>query len=314
MDIYDYKKTNATNLADLVALVNQVASQQYTLDYFQKKYQTPWSGGQYHAWIAYEKSTGQAVAVAAALPFMMTLPDGTHAPVTQMIETFTLPEHRGRGLMTTLAKKLLAEHRDSGTELFFGLTNQNNVYGFVHKLGFTHTGTMSYCRIKIRTFPLEALCRRAGIPALFRWWAGIVIRPYLAPAGTVLPNAAQAEGYASVWHDELFFGYKSFTFNRICRLSGIDAWLKFESGLLVGDVVLPETCSDGQFDQWMQELKRIARRAGLRQIIFQTYDGSQLAVQLSKRYPLYPSWSMCCLAPGDLAAKMRFCYGDFDTF
>ncbi|GEM_PF-1169412 len=318
MDPYEYKKIDANNLADLVFLVEKVTGKQLSVRYYHKKYSTPWGGGQYHGWLAYGKSSGQVVSVAAALPLCAVLPDGRKVPMTQMIETFTLPEHRGRGLMSRMVKMIIAEHKEAGTRLFFGLLNQNNEYGFVHKLGFTKTHSMEYYPLKINTFPLEALCRRGRFSWLFRWWADRVIAAYRAPPGFVLENSALAEGFGSVLHDQLFFQYKSFTLNQLCRFNGIDAWLKFESGLLVGDVGLPENCSDAQFDQWLLTLQKIARRMGLRKIFFQTYPESRLREKLAARMPPHVSWSVCCLA-GDsemrpFLEEMRFGFGDFETF
>jgi GNAT superfamily N-acetyltransferase len=318
MERYEYKRITPDNLSDVVFLVKKIAQKRLSVAYYQKKYNTPRSGGQYSGWLAYEKSSGQVVSVAAALPLYGILPDGQKVPVTQMIETFTLPEHRGKGLMTFLVKKILEEHENAGTRLFFGLLNQNNVHGFVRKLGFTHTGTMEYFRLKINTFPLEALCRRCRIPGVFRWWARKTTNRYLAPKGFVLKNSTQEEGYAGVLHDAPFFAYKSFTLNNLYRFDGIDTWLKLESGLLVGDVSLPENYPDFQFDQWLSTLRKIARHTGLRQIIFQAHPDTRLGQKLSARFQAHPSWSVCCLA-GDAAmepvlAQMRFCYGDFETF
>lgn len=141
---------------------------------------------------------------------------------------------------------------------------------------------------------------------------------YLAPQGLVLASSVQAEGFAGVLHDAAFFAYKSFTLNNLYRFDGIDSWLKFESGLLVGDVLLPENCPDLQFDHWLSTLRKIARHAGLRQIIFQAHPDSRLGQKLAARFLSHPSWSVCCLA-GDaemepFLEKMRFGYGDFETF
>jgi GNAT superfamily N-acetyltransferase len=319
MEGYNLKRIDPENLADLVFLVKKVANKRLTKTYYEKKYNTPWAGGQYHGWLAYDANSGQVVSVAAALPLQAVLPDGKQVPVTQMIETFTLPEHRGRGLMTYLVKKILQEHQQAGIRLFFGLLNQNNVHGFVKKLGFTHTGTMVFYKLKVNTFPLEALCRRCRMPNLFRWWAQRILPPFLAPCDALpLSNSVLSEGCAGVLHDDRFFKYKSFSFNKLCRFSGIDAWLKFESGLLVGDVGLPENCPDSQFDDWLSTLQKIARQAGLRQVVFQAHPHSQLSQKMSARFTPHPSWAVCCLAADEemkpFLSKMRFGYGDFETF
>lgn len=319
MEAYHFKRIEPDNLADLVFLVKKVAKKQLSTDYYRKKYSTPWAAGRYHGWLAYDAQTGQVVSVAAALPLRAGLPDGRQVPLTQMIETFTLPEHRGKGLMTFMVNKILAEHKEQGTPLFFGLLNQNNVHGFVKKLGFTFTGKMVRFQLKISTFPLEALCRRMGVPGLYQRWANRVLAPFFAPPDAPpLPNSVVREGNTGVLHDEQFFKYKSFTFNRLCRFAGIDTWLKFESGLLVGDVGLPDHCPDAQFDEWLATLRVIARRAGLKQILFQTHPQSQLGRMLAARYEAKSSWAVCCLAANEdwqpLLDTMRFGYGDFETF
>jgi len=318
MEAYEFKRITPENLSDVAFLVKALMKKQLSVPYYQKKYNTPWSDGQHYGWLAYEKSSGQAVAVAAAIPFYAVLPDGNTAPMTQLIESFTMPAHGRRGLVTRLIQKTLEDEIDAGVRLFYGLTNQNNVYAFVHKLGFTRVGQMEYYEIRTNTFPLEALCRRCRVPGLYRWWAEKIIAPYLAPGDFVLNNSVLEEGYAGVLHDRPFFAYKSFSFNRLCRFAGIDSWLKFESGLLVGDVLLPDKCSDAQFDEWLSTLQKIARRAGLRKIIFQTYPGSRLHEKLSARFQAHPSWAICCLtsdaAMQPFLEKMRFGYGDFDTF
>lgn len=318
MELYLIRPISAQNLSDVVRLVHQVAQKRWSVAYYQKKYETPWAGGQYHGFLAYERSTGKAVAVAAALPMLGVLPNGQRIRLTQMIETFTLSEHRGKGLMTHLANKILEAQQVDGVQMFFGLLNQNNVHGFVRKLGFTATETMQYFEVKVRTVPLEALCRRLRIPAIFRWWAGLVLREYRAEHATVLTNSLLAEGFGGVLHDVNFFSYKSFTFNYLCHFNGLDAWLKLESGLLVGDVCIPPETSAEQWEAWQRSLKHLAHRAGLRKIIFQASPDTELGRRLAMQYEGRPSWWVCCKTTDPslekLLPQMRFGYGDFETF
>ncbi len=317
-NIYEFRRIGLENLSDMVGLVENVSRKSQSLERYRKKYLTPWSEGQFHGWLAYERSSMKAVSVAAALPLFARFPDGRELPITQMTETFTLPEHRGKGLMTAMVGTIINEQIALGTHLFFGLLNQNNVHGFIEKLGFTHIGKMNHHTIKIKTFPLEALCRRCKIPALFQWWANKITSPLLLTSGEPLNNSAQEEGYGGVLHDNRFFSYKSFTYNKRCRIAGIDCWLKFETGLLVGDALIPENCPEVKFDDWLACLIGLARRAGLHQIIFQSHPSSRLGQKLSARIQDQPSWSVCVLADGDdiqsIQDKLRFCYGDFETF
>lgn len=319
MEQYAYKKIEVGNLSELVFLINAVGNKRLDIDYLRKKYDTPWAKGEYFGWLACDKSSGRAVAAAVALPLTGVLPDGRRVSMMQMVDTQTLPAHRGRGLMTRLMQLLLEDLKNRGTQLFFALANQNSVHVVVREqLGFTVTLTMECYLPEVATFPFEALCRKLRIPGLFRWWAEKVIAPFLASGRFILENSALAEGYGGVLHDPSFFAYKSFSFNRPCYFSGIGCWLKFESGLLVGDVLLPADCPDSQFDEWLSTLNKIARRMGLRKIVFQTWPQSRLSTKLSARYPARPSWALCCRAADPVLQpyleKLRFVYGDFDSF
>lgn len=318
MDNYELQPITPDRLTDVVRLVESIVKKRLSPAVYQRKYHTPWVTEPRYGWLAYDTATGQPAAVVAAQALRLVLPDGSDVPVTHLVETFTAPAHQGRGLMTRLVRQVVEEHQAQGTQLFFGLTNQNNVYGFVNKLGFTNNGTMEYFQIKTGAFPLEALCRRVGLSGLFRWWAGQVLRPLLAPAGSVLPNSVQADGFVGLLHNREFFEFKKFTFNHLCSFKGIDAWLKFNTGLLVGDVQLPPDCPEATFDAWLATLLRLARRLGLRQVVFQTFEGSQLRRHLVRHYPANASWSMCCLGTAPdlqpLVERMRFGYGDFDSF
>jgi GNAT superfamily N-acetyltransferase len=315
---YTFREITPQNLADIVFLVKKVIGKQLSVAYYQKKYDTPQANGKYHGWLAYDAG-GQPVSVAAALPTLVQLPDGQQLPATQMIETFTLPEHRGKGLMTTMVQKILDTHNAAGIGLFFGLLNQNNVHPFTKKLGFVQTHTMQYYAISTGAFPLEAIARRTGLSAWYNRWLKNRLLPYITSEdATILPNSILQEGFAGVVHDAAFFAYKKFSMNRLCQFEGIDSWLKFESGLLVGDVVLPADCDQAQFDRWLAQLVLLAKKMGLRRIFFQTFEGARLDAFLQKNYVPQPSWAPCLLGTNtEMKASLyqfRFGFADFETF
>ncbi len=314
---YQFKEITAQNLGDIVFLVKKVTGKRLSVAYYQKKYDTPQANGLYHGWLAYD-TEGRPVSVAAALPTLVQLPNGQQVPATQMIETFTLPEHRGKGLMTVMVQKIIDAHRAAGVKIFFGLLNQNNVHPFTKKLGFTQTHTMRYYGINTGALPLEAVARRLGFTTWYRLWLNRCLVPYLAPAGSVLPNSALLEGYGGVVHNTAFLAYKKFSMNYLCQFEGIDSWLKFESGLLVGDVVMPPDCTQVQFDTWLDQLLVLARKTGLRRIFFQTFEGARLDVFLQKKHTPQPSWAPCCLGTdAEMQAalpQLRFGFADFETY
>ncbi len=314
---YQFKEITAQNLGDIVFLVKKVTGKQLSVAYYQKKYNTPQANGQYHGWLAYDPA-GSPVSVAAALPTLVQLPNGQQVSATQLIETFTLPEHRGKGLMTVMVQKILDAHRAAGVKIFFGLLNQNNVHPFTKKLGFTQTHTMHYYVLRTGAPPIEAVLRRLGLAFLYKLWLKNRMKSYLAPAEMILPNSVLMEGYGGVVHNAAFFAYKIFSMNRLCHFEGIGSWLKFESGLLVGDVALPTNCTQAQFDIWLNQLLVLAKKTGLRRIFFQTFEGARLDCFLQKKHEPQPSWSPCCLGTDAemdaILPQLRFGFADFETY
>lgn len=314
---YDFRRIGLDNLSDIAGLVEKVSRKRQSLERYRKKYLTPWSSGRPSGWIAIQKSSGIPVAFYAALHLYCQFPDGSHAPITQFIDSFTLQEHRGKGLMSYMMEMILQEHRQCGTAFFFGLANPNS-HGFLKKMNFRHIETMNYFKLKINTLPLEAICRRFRILQLSRWWIRKVFKQYNITGKSSMDNSAIGEGHGGVLHNRQFFEYKSMSFNQLCTIAGIDCWLKFDTGLLIGDVILEKSCTEDKFNEWIKLLKRLAAYAGLHQILFQADPRSILGRKLASRMKPNPSFAVFCKAEGEVdPSKMNdmvFCYGDYDSF
>lgn len=313
-DHYDFRPIAGERLADVAALVGRMTKKKRPTSYYLQKYAAPLSEGKCLGWLAYANE--HPVSVVGALTFEAVLPDGARVPVAHIIESFTLPAHSGRGLMTRLIRKTMEDLSQQGVRLFYVLPNQ--YHGFLNKLGFRQVGQMTWFELPVSVIPVEALCRRLGLNAWYRRWARHRIMPYRLAEGAILENAVLSEGFGGVVHDRKFFQYKTFSYNAFYRLAGVECWLKFESGLLVGDVSLPESLSNAQVESWLAALGELARRAGLRKVLFQAQPGTRLYKVLKTRLPPQPSWVVCCRTEvpewQEFLPQMRFGYGDFDTF
>lgn len=80
-----------------------------------------------------------AVAMYAAAPVPVRV-NGSAASAIQSFDTLTLPEFRGRGLFTTLARTVYEAAGNSGECAVFGFPNANSVPGFTRSLGWTVPG------------------------------------------------------------------------------------------------------------------------------------------------------------------------------
>lgn len=314
---YRLESVTDARLVDIVRLARLVTGKRYSPDYYRKKYNTPLFNGKFYGYITYN-AHNQPVSSVMALPFALQLPNGQSGIIYSLADAFTLPECRGKGMMTQMIERLMKTHGTQPGCVFLGISNQNTEPLVTQKLGFVKTHQMYYVTINTGALPLEAISRRLGLKALYHQWLEKKIQPFVVSKDIVLGNSVFSEGFGGMVHDQLFQQAKCYTFNRICQFDGIRSWLKFETGLLVGDVLLPDHCTQDQFDNWLFFLHQLSLRAGLRQIIFQTYEESRLYNLLRSRHTSGPSWAIClktndaALTP--LLKQLRFVYADFETF
>lgn len=309
--MYQFRPITDDNLSDVAAVFQSVVQKTVTTRYLRSKYKTPWSKGQMWGFIAYEASTGKPVAVAGALPCLIVA-GGRNILAAQTMDTLTDPAHSGRGLMTTLLRMTTEALSAEGIQLFFGFCNQNSHHLYIQKLGWQQLFKMECYFLPGAVFPMEALLRRSGLTFLWRFFAKKILGRYASPLEG-FPNSLEAEGYSYVLHDTAYFRYKNFTFNCLANIAGTLAWIKADGGLLVGDV----QCNTGtDFDAFLRGAQQLARRLGLRRVIFQVSPGTRLQTELVKRIPTHGSWVVVAqdLTQSADLATLRFTYGDVDTY
>lgn len=309
--MYVFHPLGEENLRDVVFLFKSVVRKRVTTAYLRRKYLTPWGHGRMWGFIAYTEADKRPVAMAAAL--ICLIRDGDRQiRAAQTMDTLTCAGHTGRGLMTELLRRTITTLKAQEVAVFFGFCNQNSRHAYVKKLGWQHLFNMECYLMPARTLPLEAISRRLRLDILWRYFGKKMLEKYKSPVRS-FPNALTLEGFGGVLHDEAFFEYKTFTFNHIVELGGMLCWIKAQGGLLIGDVPFsPET----DVDRLLQELRRLARRLGLRQVIFQVSPGTRLQQELSVRLRPRGSWAVVADAgeSGLELAALRFDYGDVDTF
>ena len=309
--MYQFRPITEENLNDIVFLFRTVVRKTVSARYLQRKYSSPWSEGRFWGFMAFDEATGKPVAMAMALPCCM-VSEGRRVPAAQTIDTFTAPSHTGRGLMTSLLRLTIEDLEAHGIRLFFGFCNQNSLFVCLQKLGWTQLLRMEYYLLPGAAVPLEAILRRCGLFFLWRFFVEKILDKYTLTS-EFLPNALLDEGYSGMLHDAAYFQYKRFTFNRLVNISGTRVWIKAEGGLLVGDVQFgPET----DFDALLNGLRKLARRLGLRRVVFQASPQTRLQAELSRRLAPHTSWIVVGKTsdPALDLTTLRFSYADIDTF
>lgn len=307
---YRIERLSATNIYDLIPLFKGVFGKSVSRQYVEAKYDTAYLGIQYLGHLCYD---GEApIAYYGAMPFMIDY-QGRKVLAAQSGDAMTMPGYNGKGIFTRLGNRTDELLEREGIALVYGWPNQNSYYGYVNKLNWLHTENMQRYEIKVLGFPLEKLSRM--VPLLRPWYekrAQRLLAGYASSKKQLASSVIDKE-FGGTLRDEEFFSYKAFLGNVLADVAGVTVWLKADTRLLIGDMQLTDEAAMLQAET---ALKTLARKLGVPAIIFQVSPGAPLDTWFSKRYQPVESWAIGYKNyAGDIPLeKLRFTYGDLDTF
>lgn len=231
----------------------------------------------------------------------------------QMVDVATSSAHRGRGLFVALAERARQVCEETGAGFLFGFPNEEAYPIWIHKLGYEHTDDLVEHRWPVRTLPVARAAHRLGpLGGLYDRYSSRTLAG--RSAGDTLRNSLVAEGFAGVDRDAGFHAYKrAFGGSRIVETAGGRAWIKVHHSLMIGDL---EATSDAELERTMHDLRRLAARLGVRQIVSQTSKDTRLSRFFAGR----PGASReLPVIHRDLASalpreRLRYTLGDLDSF
>jgi hypothetical protein len=309
-DGYTFVRTNRDNVHLLVPLFEEVTGRAVTVDYFIKKYTTRWTkGGQFWGFLALNRE-GRAVAHQMGLPFMFQFGD-QQVLAAQSCDSLTANELRGKGFFSVLAKMTNEMLRQEGAQFIFGFSNENSLAATT-KLGWKFMEHLVGYKIKVRTVPLEKICRRVGV----------LYGPYLAlvdfafrkqRVAEPIPNSCIEGENGGIVRDEAFYEHRCFSFNRRVKVGGVRIWFKLFGQLCLGEI---ERVPEAEVLEMLSKLKRKCFWLGINEIVFQASPGTYHEVIFARHFPSFESWatlySNFCSSVDFTELKLTF--GDIDSF
>jgi len=308
---YRIEKLNPSNLKDLIILYRDVFKRHFTEETLRKKYDTSYLGKSYFGHIAYDEQDYPA-AFHGAIPFRLQYKDSIEL-AAQYGDAMTNPKHAGKGLFTRLGRLTDNELKGAGIRFVYGFPNQNSEYGYLNKLDWISNERMQRFKIDVSTIPVAKLFKL--IPAwsdTYKKFSVSQFKPYLSEVKE-LPNSATDGNHGGSVRDKRFFKYKSFTDNAIYNFNDVLFWLKIERTISIGDI---EVCKEEKILAAITELRKLAALLGIPTITVQSSPGSFLDKLFSKYYTPISSWAIGYKNFNSAIPlqKLRFTYGDLDTF
>ncbi len=251
---------------------------------------------------------GSPVAYYGVFPIYMQIGNGK-VLCAQSGDTMTHPQHTGKGLFTLLAKQTYETALAEGIECIFGFPNKNSFPGFIKKLNWVQTGTMTNFTLPVKTIPLQK------VPKVFKP-AYFVTRPWTK---VILQQKVQENfefedqnNYPRILHDKNFFGYKTGNDSVWLKCGKIKIFVKLNLWFIIGFIDKPELLGINETNA----IKKLAALLGFDKIFYSCSDNHPSLPFVSKFFNQEEGLPVCWLNNSRLEElkKMVFTSADFDTF
>ncbi len=308
---YTFVRTSKDNIHLLVPLYKEAFGKVVTTDYLVKKYTTRWTrNGQFCGFLALDKE-GKAVAHHTAIPFLFRFGD-KEILAAHSCDSMTAAELRGKGFFTIMGKMTDEMLAREGFQFIFGYSNENSLPATTQKLGWKYMENLSGFKIKVRTLPVEKICRRLKfLYKPYLAWVDFVFRHNRT--NEIIPNSCIEGENGGIIRDEGFYAYRNFSFNRRVKLAGVNVWFKLQAQLCIGEI---EKVGEEQVLEMLKKLKRKCFWLGINEIVFQASPGTHHEVIFAKHFPRFVSWATLYNnfnSEADLS-NLKLTFGDMDSF
>ncbi|QKJ29916.1 GNAT family N-acetyltransferase [Mucilaginibacter mali] len=310
IDIYNIKRLSPDDIGDVCRLFKAVYHREQSIAFFRGKYNTAYMGIKYMGYIAYNQD-GLPVAFYGALPCLLQH-GNKKISTAQAADAMTHPDHRGRGLFLKLASLTVELCRENGIHTVFGFPNQNALPGYVDKLGWQVADTMDCFVIPVHRYNWEHKLKKLPmLRHLYTAYANKILKKY-SVAQQGINNSALNEGFDGVYRTDDHFRYKTYSPTVVIRAKHALVWLKISNGLIIGDICL----ATNNFSRVMHTVLQLARRLGVKQVIFQSSPGTKLHGLFNERYWSAPSFQVIFKETGERLPlnRIKFTAADIDTF
>ena len=307
---YTVERLSKDNLSDITKLYADIHSKPHPSSYFQKKYDTAYSGAEYIGHIAYNKHH-VPIAYYGLIPCFIKYGDRLILSA-QSADTMTHPKYRYKGLFVQLANMTIELSRQAGIKLIFGMPNQVALHGFLIKLQWQLTETMNHFVIPVRFVPFEKIASKIPvIKGFYHVYKQSILKKYMLPQHGI-NNSLLCEGYGGIYRDDEYLDYKTYNLTYVLKIGETLVWAKITNKLIIGDI----NVNENDFDEVIKALKKIAIKLGLTSVEFHTSHATKMWHLFAERYN--PKLSLHILFK-DLGAdipldKIKFVYADAEVF
>lgn len=306
---FRFEKVTQSNLPDFIEIFNDVFGLNRSLDYFMKRCYRPSMENRFYGCVVYHEK--KPVACAGAIPNWMRF-GNERQRVVQMVDTAIRVAYRGKGLFRPMYGVVYEGLKADKITCVFGMWHDTLKRGLPLAMKWKIIHTIQRYHIKVQSRKL-AKFRYLLIKKIQRQQRSF-FKPYLTSQMPV--SSLDSPEFIMMERDEDFYQYrKQFGSSFFVKIEEKVLWLKIAGTILhIGDMETPD--DDLHLKRILKQLKRVATKAGVHDIIFQSSPGTALERMFSDQYESHPSWTLGFdnFSSNWDMKKLRCTYGDYETF
>jgi hypothetical protein len=310
MELGEYRavRLNSENLKDFLIIYNEVHQNSFDLNYFQKKFDTNYTGLNFVGYLAYHIESNEPAAFYGVFPVLIGH-KGQSLLAAQSGDTITSPKHQRKGLFIFLAHLTIELAKKAGVKFIFGFPNENSSPGFYNKLKWEMDHHLLRYYYKTNAFPFSKIFTKLGQVKLYE--AFIAARSKRYSKNLKLTDNTDENSYL-IARNAKYIKYKSFSVSYFITIEGINFWFKTHNGLHIGDYYAPQ---DTNYEMLKSAINKLSRITGQNQVVFYISEHSP-SVELWNKIAEPIKDISCCFTSldGNQYKPLVFTFADRDTF
>lgn len=308
---YIFERISSYRLKDIKLLYRECFSEEVTMDFVEKKYNTGSFGASDIGYIAYDHG-GNPAAYYGVFPCKAVIGGNVYL-CAESGDTMTHPLHRGKGLFIKLAKITYELAKESGIRFVFGFPNDNSLHGFVKKLDWICPDKFNVYKINAFMLPFAYLYSKITLlNRLYQSYIRFILKGKLSKRN-FFENPLVDKTNGGILRDKDFFEYKNYLKKEIIEINGKCVYIKIANSLRIGDI---ESVDEKGFYEIVKKLRRLAWLLGCYQLIFYYSPGVKYDKYLSAKYSFQQGSPIggVDLGSGLDLSSLKFSLADLDTF
>jgi hypothetical protein len=300
---YRFERFSKEKIEDLRFLLNS-PTQNLSHSFFEKKFNTAFTGISYVGFIAYHRSTHQPAAFYGVFPVFLEI-NGAPILAAQSGDTITHPAHQKKGLFISLAKLTYNLCIELKIQIVFGFPNQNSSPGFFRKLDWKQDGVIHRYAIPVPSGLMKKVLRKA-IPSFyyrfrFRDFSGIV--PLNSYSNDI-----------TIYKSKDYLNYKLYSEKYFFSNSEVSVSFKIQYDLHIGNIYFKKEVSPIRLHQILIHLSNITFTSKIILHFSEFMKEHSVLLENFRENDRFFENGRLDLFPGYEDKHLVFSFEDFDSF